>query len=414
MSNTSNHNQNEISSAEGLDSIVRITKPSLWLLLIAISIASLVIIIWGLFGTIPQKVSGVGIISSKSGIDRVVSKYSGAVNHLFHIQGDQIKKGDLLLTLTQPELKHNIEELENNLKNLLLKDSILSESDLKTYHTKNQANRLNKQKTEQQISSLQKQSNFMKNRIDQQKILLEKGLITTSEFQSNQKKFEDIKSQIVSLKESIKEFELSNQEWLLSKANQKNNISSEISNIIKKLKDLKDEYEDQTNIKSPIDGVIISHSISSGDVISPNQSLFLIEKDNNIDNYMVELFIPFTANSPIETKQEVRINPFTVNKDKYGQIIGTVKSVSRYPASTEELFNQLKNQELVSALENDGPRYQIIVELDKDKTLSGFKWTSEGGPPFKVSSGTMCLGDITVENKRPLDLIIPFFKQFTE
>jgi HlyD family secretion protein len=47
-------------------------------------------------------------------------------------------------------------------------------------------------------------------------------------------------------------------------------------------------------------------------------------------------------------------------------------------------------------------------------TPSGFKWSSENGPPFKVRTGTLGIAEIVVFRQAPITLVIPFLRKSLE
>jgi HlyD family secretion protein len=45
-------------------------------------------------------------------------------------------------------------------------------------------------------------------------------------------------------------------------------------------------------------------------------------------------------------------------------------------------------------------------------TPSGFKWTSREGPETKIGSGTLLQVQISVEERRPIELVIPTVRRW--
>ena len=105
------------------------------------------------------------------------------------------------------------------------------------------------------------------------------------------------------------------------------------------------------------------------------------------------------------------VYPSTINKEEYGHILGTIKSVSDHVATTTEMQEQLGNESLVEAFAKDGPVVEIICELQKDSgSASGYQWSSDKGKTIELSQGTMITATIITEEKKPIDLLIPYIK----
>jgi hypothetical protein len=76
----------------------------------------------------------------------------------------------------------------------------------------------------------------------------------------------------------------------------------------------------------------------------------------------------------------------------------------------ESLFDELKSRELVQALASGGPAIRADVELEPDPgTVTGLKWSTQKGPPFQISSGTLFLVDIVLGEQKPISLVLPIF-----
>ena len=105
------------------------------------------------------------------------------------------------------------------------------------------------------------------------------------------------------------------------------------------------------------------------------------------------------------------VSPSTVDKQEFGHILGTVQSVSDHVATTTELQAQLGSESLVETFSKEGPTVEVICELQKDEnTKSGYHWSSNKGNNIELSQGTMVDATIITEEKRPIDLLIPFIK----
>src|ERR1700747_916678 len=64
-------------SPEQLDHLVVITKPADWILTLVLYIALVAAVLWGIFGRVPTRVSGEGILIGSGG-EGVVAGFAGA------------------------------------------------------------------------------------------------------------------------------------------------------------------------------------------------------------------------------------------------------------------------------------------------------------------------------------------------
>ena len=109
------------------------------------------------------------------------------------------------------------------------------------------------------------------------------------------------------------------------------------------------------------------------------------------------------------------IEPFTVNHNLYGWLMGEVVEVNHFVSNTNSIIDELNNPDLVALIEQQGPTYRVKISLVSDpSTKSGFKWSNKTGPPFSINTGTLCRASILVKQKPPIDYIIPVFKSYFE
>ncbi|HYD78260.1 MAG TPA: NHLP bacteriocin system secretion protein [Paucimonas sp.] len=91
-----------LSSPEQLDQMVRVADPFAWLALIAVWGILLAAVLWSVFGTIPSRISGQGILL-REGVFNVASMRGGVVAEMTRLHpGDRIEKGQVIARVAQP------------------------------------------------------------------------------------------------------------------------------------------------------------------------------------------------------------------------------------------------------------------------------------------------------------------------
>jgi multidrug efflux pump subunit AcrA (membrane-fusion protein) len=82
-----------LSSPEELDQLMQVTTPKGWLALLGLASLIVVALIWGVFGNIPTKVAGQGIVLNAGGVSQVSALTTGRVQGIYVSAGDVIPKG---------------------------------------------------------------------------------------------------------------------------------------------------------------------------------------------------------------------------------------------------------------------------------------------------------------------------------
>jgi len=105
--------------------MLKITRPRYWISLSALGLLTLITMFWGIFGSIPQQIDGLGEIISRKGLHGIIALYSGGVENVRYELGERVNAGDVLINLVQPQLRHQLVELNAQLDVLGFQDSLL-------------------------------------------------------------------------------------------------------------------------------------------------------------------------------------------------------------------------------------------------------------------------------------------------
>ncbi|MEQ6123375.1 NHLP bacteriocin system secretion protein [Pseudotenacibaculum sp. MALMAid0570] len=391
-----------------------ITRPLYSYVLVAFVIAAFVTIVWGIFGSIPQKIEGIGEISTQKGLHRVNVLYGGEIEKIKAKVNDSVNVGDIIFTVKQPEMESKIIETKATIKQLKVKRDLLLSGNNKNTSIKNKIDDLGEKRLQERLKDNQKTVAFLENKVSQEKEMYDKGLITFSQYFSTQKDLTAVKSERTALQEQLYLISLNTEEWSLGKDISEKDIENQILILEQYLEDITKEFKLRTEIKAKTNGIIRQINAKEGDVVSPELTLAVINEDEEAHkDYVLNLYIPFSSNEVITKGMHVDIQPFNVDHNLYGWLKGNVLEVSQLVSSTNSLVNDLQNPDLVSLIESKGAVYKVIVQLNIDSnTISGFEWSNKKGPPYKIFPGQMTRAFVNVKEKAPIDYLLPIFKDY--
>lgn len=396
-----------------VDSIV-IIRPFYTYVLISFVVASVITLLWGIFGSIPQRIKGVGELNTISGLERVTHAFGGELTDVKVTTNDTVKKGDVLFVIRKVELEEEINKVKLSIKQLEQEKTLMSDKFDNTSFVKKEANSLAKDRLNQRIQQLNNDIAFYEKKCNEEKQLYDGGLVTYQEYFSSLSSLSSLKNEKILAKERLKLITLSNEELYFGNEVSQKNIADRIDVEKNLLADLEKNFKIQTEVLAMSDGVIREVSVKPGDVVPAGYNLAYIHNDDlDLKKYILNLYIPYSENEIVEKGMSVNIQPFNVDHNLYGWLEGKVKYVSPLPSDNEELMKSLGNKNLIDLIEYNGPTYEVIVELETDpNTFSGFKWTNKKGPPTKMYSGQLGLGYIHVKVKSPIDYVLPIFNDY--
>ena len=402
-------------SPEELNRMLKITRPRYWISLSALGLLTLITIIWGFFGTIPQRIDGLGEIISGKGLHGIIALYPGGIEEVNVELGSKVQQDDILLHLLQPQLRHQLVELKAQMDVLILQDSLLKVRDVSDFPNKIRFYNLEEVRLKKELSQLEDQISFLQLKMNQQQDLWDKGLATRENYMDAKNQLADARNKRTQTEQAVKTNSLDQQSWEYDRQYKQEDYKGQIQILKKKISDLQDDYDRQTIIRSPVNGIIVDKSVSSGDFVNAGTRMLVVEDMGNEKNHLLDLFIPFNSNAVVEPGMEVMIEPFTVNHNLYGWLMGEVVEVNHFVSNTVSIIDELNNPDLVALIQQQGPTYRVKVYLLPDpSTKSGFMWSNKKGPPYTINTGTLCRASVLVKQKPPIDYIIPILKSYFE
>jgi HlyD family secretion protein len=402
-----------LASPEQLDQLMRVTDARGWIALLAIVIMLLTAAAWGIVGSIPQNVSGVGILIKSGGVFDVAPVAGGRVLDVAVSVGDLVTEGQVVARIEQTELRGHLQELKATL------------ASLREQHTQTlthgsrdlalQITYLGSQRTalQESIASSERSLTWYAEKIAAQERLVDEGLLIkqtllTSRQQEDAEraKINDAHSQLAQIEAKQAELEIKQQEEI---AASQTKIDDQDRAISESERDLKAK----TEVVAPHTGRILEIMTEQGAVVSKGEPILSLDLTGRaVKDLEAVLYVPSLHGKQIRAGMPIFISPSTVKQEEYGLMLGKVTYVSDFPATSKGMQRVLKNDKLVVALAGQDAPYEIHADLIVDpETPSHYRWSSSSGPPLRIQSGTMATGNITIEAKRPIEMVIPWVRQ---
>ena len=164
-------------------------------------------------------------------------------------------------------------------------------------------------------------------------------------------------------------------------------------------------------IYSDYDGIVNEVLVDEGTILSNGMqicSLRLI--DPKIDLKGI-LYVPLEKAKRIKPGMTIQLAPNGADTSQTGSLLGTVRSVSQYPVSTQAIQKCMGidslSQWIISS--QNSALMEVSFDLVKDPdSESGYLWTSSIGDHPLVTPGSFCNGSIIIERRPPIEKV--FYK----
>jgi len=162
----------------------------------------------------------------------------------------------------------------------------------------------------------------------------------------------------------------------------------------------------QRAIVSPVAGRIIDIAATQGGVVEAGAAAASVEDMGKPLEAVI--FMPAASGANVRAGMEVQVSPISLSREEYGFIRGKVRSVASFPSTFQSMMRVLANEQLVREFLAAGTPIEVRIDLTPDpSTPSGYRWSSSSGPPFAIDSGALCQATITLDEQKPINLVIP-------
>lgn len=226
----------------------------------------------------------------------------------------------------------------------------------------------------------------------------------------NVNKISDIKTQLKELDTKDKTLEQQNLDALTTRKNQ-------ILDVEQDIKQLDQQIQANSTIKSQYSGCILELTVSGGQFVNPGTRIGSIQIQETSQPILAVTYFPVRDGKQIKPGMSIQITPTTVKRERFGGIVGTVISVSEFPVTKQGAASTIGNAEVVESLMSQSKESQIEVWAQlkpNSASYSGYEWSSSKGPPdFKISAGTTTTVQVTVEQRAPIQFVLPFLREWS-
>jgi HlyD family secretion protein len=399
-------------SPEELDHLVGITKPSDWILTTVIAVALVAAIIWGIFGRIPSRVSGQGILVGSGRVVDAVSAAEGRLASLSVSIGEHVTRGQTIATIAQTDIEQKYKNAAE-----VYKERQREHDDMEAkVRAELAAKSANFEKLEAAFTNVIRATDqrvqFLSTDVKNLEQLMAKGLTTRKILEDRRLELTEAQQRMTDSQNEILKLHAQKTDLETQREHELQQAQFAANNARRDMEALAGTLGLNSEVLSPIDGRVVEIKVSTGSVLNIGTPVVLIEDEGAKLEAVV--YIPSEQGKNVKAGLQVRVAPSTVKREEFGTMVGTVVSVSDFPVTPQGMAAVLHNDQLVKLFSHDGAPYAVAVSLQGDaSTTSGYRWAVGKGPEIHLTSGTLAQAEITTRNRRPLDLVVPLIKKLT-
>jgi HlyD family secretion protein len=400
----------KLSNPERLDALMEVTTRKGWIALIAAAMVLVAAVAWGFLGSTPEQVAGSGILLAQGGIFDIETRGGGVLTETHVDVNDQVREGQVVARVEQPDTELTIRQLEVQLQELQVNRRRSEQLVNANRDAQLQSIAQQREQLAAQAESLVSQVAFLEQRVAAQQQALDLGLLTPDQLNATQQELDNARQQQVANRAQRDELDALEATARNAAEQAVFTMEQQAAQIQRQLQLTRERYEQETQVVSPYTGRVVSLLVDSGETVNTGTAVMNVE----LAEVPVEAlaFIPLQG-TRIRPGMDALLSPEGITWEEYGYMVGDVVRVSDAPINPDAMNRLLRNPTLVTQFTEAGGAYLVTIEMVRDsQSPSGFQWTSRQGPPMAIGSGTLFTVLITVQERRPIELVVPAFRRW--
>lgn len=407
-----------LSTPDQLDQVVEVASFPYWLTLGALMVVVATGLGFALFVQLPVSVSGDGILISVGGIQTVTSNTDGRLVRLVVERGDQVQPDQKVAEVAQPLLEQRlldrraeVREAEHRRDEILAFHERLVIAQAQTFAKEREF-------LDQHEQTIRKKKEVLENRLQAEERLLLEQIISPMQVADTKTLINGVEDELVTIENNRKRLEKLGTDSELEREREVLALDLELADLERQVSALQTELERRSQILSPYAGEVVEIQVKEGEIVEKNGpivSLLPLSADDGGDEALnvlqAILYVPPAEGKKIRPDMPVQLALSSIKREEYGYMLGRVVRVAEIPSTTEGMMRNLQNAQLVQQLSRDHAPFEVEVALTRDpETPSQYAWSSSEGPKedIVINVGTLCTGEIITEEKRPIEILIPF------
>lgn len=145
-----------------------------------------------------------------------------------------------------------------------------------------------------------------------------------------------------------------------------------------------------------------------GQVVTTGTDLAEVERiDGHDDQLVAVLYLQATDSAQVRRGSAVDLAVRSAPAQQYGVLRGVVTSISQFGESKQQITDFVGDPQLGEQFSLQGQPQKVVVRLLRAATPSGYQWSTQSGPPYRIDSRTLVDAAVYLAPLKPIDWVMP-------
>ena len=405
-----------LSSPEQLDMVMEVTPPRAWLALGAVGVLLIVVTVWGILGSIPEKVTAQGILLRRGGVADVAAPAAGQVAEIAVVEGKDVKAGELLVRIAQPDLVTRLQDAQAVVAENERQDAEIAAIWERDFQLRREALRLQRSKLEDSVRFLVEREKSLEEQLRIAEEFQKLGLVSRSSLLQSRDSYYGAQDGLRGARGDLQQLDVKGLALQTEQRDATEKSRMRLEEARRALAGIRKQLEHSTEVRAPASGRVLEVKVNPGSIVGAGAPLVSLQQGAEGGGEALEalIYVPASSGKNVRVGMEAQVSPTTAKREEFGFLVGKVRHVSEFPATREGMLRVLPNATLVASMSSDGSPFAAYVDLVPDPaSASGYRWSSSKGEPIRVGSGTMVTATVVVRERRPISMVIPLLREYT-
>jgi HlyD family secretion protein len=371
----------KLASPERLDVLMHVAAPrdaiAKWTVLGLLA----AVLLWGIFGSIPERIPGQGQLQGGGGTQQIQSSGEGLLTTITVAENTNVTEGQLIATISGVGLQQTTQAAQARYQ-----------------EAQRQAMQIRATESGQIVDLESKRRTFEGQLRDRQAELARKEpLVKSGDLPG--KELESIRSQIEFVKSSITDLNVQ----IASRQSQITNAESMVRQALIDLQQAQNTIAEVTQVRSATTGRVTRVYKQQGDPVSKGDVLVDVEVASAEQEMEIVAFVPASYGQRVKPDDPVQVTVAGIRREDAGFLKGVVTFVSPALVPAERVAAVTKEAK------QEGASYELkIAPVLDSSTISGYAWSTGKGPPQKFSGAVPVTIDVEVGERTPMRQFLAF------
>jgi len=400
------------SSPEAVNRVAPITSPRLWVLVGAAGCVLAAFVAWGLLGTVPLTVRGMGILIEGTMVVAAEAPVDGRIAEVRVKAGDTVAQGDVIAVVANPALEVQHVDARNAVQRLRDQDAAMSAAEDRANAAAAAALELRERECARRIEQASATAAEFAKAIETKRDLVRQGLLAEADLLGSVNTQLEIERALSEARNEQRKVASDRAEMAARVAQERQRRSNGIADAEAAERQCEARLAAERHVVAPRPGKVVQLQRSAGDLVRRGGTVAVVSDagDGRLRCYS---FFPLGEGKRVAAAMGARVEPSVADRERFGIIRASVRDVEPVVGTRESLLRIINSAEFAQDVERRyGGLVSAVIDLEQDaSTPTGLRWTGGAGYPQPLSAGTVCEVDVIAEEVRPISLLLPWIKQ---